>query len=549
MIFSKIIIERMFSYAGRQELNLGGATPGRNICLIVGRNGFGKTSLLNCMKLLFVGANDERVRTVGFPPRKLQQKQFVMGDSDRWSGLINRRARVTQPDCSVTAVWQERGLELAATRRWRITDGGRNWSESVEVREGGGELIVGEAAGERLSQLCPPEIVPFFFFDGEQIQELAESTDEKRAQEFDRLLGLRFIDKVLENMGKLRVDYERGGLPEEARSRLVEVDTNISRLDARLSVERRRCQELHREIEQLKERRQDLLDQRERLHVGRSQADKARLSAEIQELGSRVAETQRGLAEELPSWVPLLANPELVGRSLERLETVISHRLSSDVQLLETLKAQLPRALFETPPFPSPQISVQQKKFLIDRLLRQLDVFGPASCGDSDLTVSAAVAEKLRLALAGSRRDGPQQRRTIAGRLRALSRDKVKLKELRQEEISLTVESDEDNDRHQRLTREMDEISATLEAKNREVGKCEGQIERLDIDLRKEVGLRDEAQGALSKAEDADRHVGLVRNSAEVLKHLKEFIRRTRREEIELSSIPSFTFFPIKSMG
>nr|VFK13870.1 MAG: Caspase domain-containing protein [Candidatus Kentron sp. LPFa] len=35
-----------------------GAFPDRNIALISGRNGYGKTSFISCIKLLFVGANE-----------------------------------------------------------------------------------------------------------------------------------------------------------------------------------------------------------------------------------------------------------------------------------------------------------------------------------------------------------------------------------------------------------------------------------------------------------------------------------------------------------
>jgi DNA sulfur modification protein DndD len=57
MIFESIRLTNLFSYYGEQEIDLGTPVPGRNVCLIMGRNGFGKTSLLNSLKLLFTGAH------------------------------------------------------------------------------------------------------------------------------------------------------------------------------------------------------------------------------------------------------------------------------------------------------------------------------------------------------------------------------------------------------------------------------------------------------------------------------------------------------------
>lgn len=62
MIFERIRLTNLFSYYGEQEINLGTPEAGRNVCLIRGRNGFGKTSLLNSLKLLFTGVYDEPLR-------------------------------------------------------------------------------------------------------------------------------------------------------------------------------------------------------------------------------------------------------------------------------------------------------------------------------------------------------------------------------------------------------------------------------------------------------------------------------------------------------
>ncbi|MBL0284839.1 MAG: AAA family ATPase [Zoogloea sp.] len=64
MIFKKICIQNLFSYYGEQVFDLPPPTRKRPVILIAGRNGFGKTSFINSVKLLFLGTADEMLRNV-----------------------------------------------------------------------------------------------------------------------------------------------------------------------------------------------------------------------------------------------------------------------------------------------------------------------------------------------------------------------------------------------------------------------------------------------------------------------------------------------------
>ena len=64
MIFKKICIQNLFPYYGEQVFDLPPPTRKRPVILIAGRNGFGKTSFINSVKLLFLGTADEMLRNV-----------------------------------------------------------------------------------------------------------------------------------------------------------------------------------------------------------------------------------------------------------------------------------------------------------------------------------------------------------------------------------------------------------------------------------------------------------------------------------------------------
>ena len=108
MIFESIRLTNLFSYYGEQKIDLGTPEPGRNVCLIMGRNGFGKTSLLNGLKLLFTGVHYEPLRRAVQRKRMPTVSQYVVGAGDDWWGIMNRRARSEgRTRCAVRLIWSE----------------------------------------------------------------------------------------------------------------------------------------------------------------------------------------------------------------------------------------------------------------------------------------------------------------------------------------------------------------------------------------------------------------------------------------------------------
>ncbi|WP_165353249.1 AAA family ATPase [Pseudomonas sp. ACM7] len=82
--FTSLEVENIFAYVGLSRIDLSGCTAARNMIVIAGRNGAGKTSLLNAIKLLFLGSENEEMRRVGFGGTALTSKQFVMGQPGLW---------------------------------------------------------------------------------------------------------------------------------------------------------------------------------------------------------------------------------------------------------------------------------------------------------------------------------------------------------------------------------------------------------------------------------------------------------------------------------
>jgi DNA sulfur modification protein DndD len=530
MIFERIIIENLFSYTSRQDIDLRGAEPGRNICLIMGRNGFGKTSLLNCIKLLFTGTTDDRVRTVGVPPRRLQPGPFVRGDGAAWSGILNSQGRELPASISIT--WRDGEQRVTATRSW--TPVGSSHVEDLIIDEESGNRVVREEAQKRLNDYCPREFVSFFFFDAEQIQELADAGNDQRTQEIDRLLRLTYLDAVRDQLSSLLTEYRRADLPVTVRRQIAEQEAEISRLTAEQAEKQRLLHDLIRDQEQTRAEQTELERRRDGLRTGGSLVEKQRIEKEIADLSEQIGEEQRALADNLPILVPLLANPALVERGLATLNALIDHRLSSGAQIIEALKNQLPSSLLETPPFPNPRLTRDQIAFLKERLQRFLAVFTPSdSSAGSVLSIGASEAEEVRgqlVELAGS---GIRLRTEIARRLRALGRDKVRLRELNRRQVDLEVQGEEDRQRYARLTSQIEKGRNKLEELAANRREHENNIALISKKLEATNEIRQRLESKIGSATEADRRIQITRNSLDLLNEFKAQRRSSLHDNIE----------------
>ena len=116
--FTSIEVENIFAYEGKSTIDLSDCNGDRNIVVISGHNGAGKTSLLNAIKLLFLGPESEEIRRVGFGGVALSPKQYVLGQPGRWYGVFNKFARDASDHARVKLSWMQEGHLRQHVRKW-----------------------------------------------------------------------------------------------------------------------------------------------------------------------------------------------------------------------------------------------------------------------------------------------------------------------------------------------------------------------------------------------------------------------------------------------
>jgi DNA sulfur modification protein DndD len=218
MIFDEIILKDFGVYGGKQSAIL---TPQENrpIVLFGGLNGGGKTTLLDAVQLAFYGAN-ARTSNRGKLPYKDYLARTIHRGADTGDGasITIRFRRVIDG--------MTRHFELV--RSWR--QGVKGIEEFVEVScDGERDAVLSEHWAEYIEGYLPSGVAHLFFFDAEQIKELAEGEHATQilGAAIHSLLGLDLVDRLDADLRVLERRKKAEGLDPVAAARLEECKVEL----------------------------------------------------------------------------------------------------------------------------------------------------------------------------------------------------------------------------------------------------------------------------------------------------------------------------------
>ena len=211
MLLTKVVINDFGVYRGRNEFDFQ-TKPDKPIILCGGTNGAGKTTLFESIMLGFYGQNSFEQKT--------SQKQYhdkILRKIHRYLGT-----KKAADEASVTIEFQfaheEKIVEYQVMRMWQNNDEKIDETFTIKKKNPSDEKFVNldsiEESGWQvfIEQLIPKGIVKLFFFDGEQIQKIADEgeIDNHIKSSFDALLGLDLVKQLINDIGLTLLRNSKG---------------------------------------------------------------------------------------------------------------------------------------------------------------------------------------------------------------------------------------------------------------------------------------------------------------------------------------------------
>lgn len=194
MIFTKIEVENYGVFAGKHSFDLSPEKlPNleKPIILFGGKNGSGKTTLFEAVRLCLYGNNFQGRRTTNPTYHKYLRQRIHRSSGD---------SQTTTASVSVEFNYAQAGRvdRYLAKRSWICNE--EQTQESLKVYQNGTLLrdISEEQWQDFLMELIPLGVSKLFFFDGEQIQDLAEEEADNRylISSLSSLLGLELVERL-----------------------------------------------------------------------------------------------------------------------------------------------------------------------------------------------------------------------------------------------------------------------------------------------------------------------------------------------------------------
>lgn len=532
MIFKKIILTNIFSYSGKCVFNLEGRTDKKNIVLISGRNGFGKTSFLNAVKLLFTGVTKDLRREVQ-RQREPSYKQYVLGIGDDWWGIINRHADKTNTSCSIKIIWIEDDTEVTAQREWIIYN---NKIKTERVTINFDNITFEDNEAEKfLEERLPEGYVPFFFFDGEKVQKLAEANVNQTMEYIERLLNISHINNLREALkDSIRKWEKEGALDQEAEVAIEESRSKKSILEKKLRDEEQQEEDLNYRIHQLEDEIDENSIKIESIHKFISQNDEGIIKLSITENKKRRDELRTQIMESLSEDLPLLANENFITLINNKLTELLVAGNSND-ELIELLRKYLPSDVFERPPFCPFPVSPEQEEFYKKQIKIKLKSYSSTKeekNNDIYFSINKYDASLLQKTISPYLNGNPlrAERKRVLNEIISVNRN---LKKLKNDLLNTTSLSRDEKKFYQDIRNKIKNIEVEKNDLMFQLGKIDDRKNRINKDKKHVVKLIKDQENNLSITRNIRAKIEKTKIIQSLLSTYKDKKRKERRRDLE----------------
>lgn len=248
MIFEKLTINNFRQFYGKQSISFARDIKGKNVTVLHGFNGSGKTTFLNVLTWLFYGE---------FTP------DFENPNDLETEGSFAQLKPGSYLVTSAKLIFTDKGREYIAERKRVIfkDDRGKKFIEKdgdliLNCRTETGEYKSLGNPQDSLEQLLPKALYPFFFFNGERIEKLANTNAYEEIESGIKiLLDVEVYDRAIYHINSKIIKAIRDEVAENSGEDGQKAKIELQRIEAKEA-------ELKEEIDRLKTNRKSLEEEK-----------------------------------------------------------------------------------------------------------------------------------------------------------------------------------------------------------------------------------------------------------------------------------------------
>ncbi len=263
MRIKKVTLQNFRIYKGENTLVFP-YHPDKNMFVVSGYNGFGKTTFLTSLVWCLYGKQMQEV------DRTFRERIVEAGGYKNYlASSLNKVAKSDgENEFSVSLLLEDVNIPEVTINELEIIRTCRAGQEELMVRIDGAENeLVNEVGNDFFIQdfVLPKEIAKFFFFDAEKITSLAEikSLDEKRqlSKAYSEVLGIKKYEDLKYNLLDLRGRYKKASanekdkvLIEQLEKKEASIEFELAELEKKVAKENEQIIEISKTVNDLQEK-------------------------------------------------------------------------------------------------------------------------------------------------------------------------------------------------------------------------------------------------------------------------------------------------------
>jgi DNA sulfur modification protein DndD len=248
MKIKMITIKNFRQFWKETTLNFSCSTT-KNVTVIHGANGSGKTSLLNAFKWCFYGKTDFDTGT-----------ENILNEAAIQSATTGQEIELT-----ISVMFEQDGCNYDVSRKALFRKLPSNKVEDLKTIEfkiqktmESGETITIDTPDSEINKVLPEGLHPYFFFNGERIEKLAGVNESGQIKEaIKRLMGLKQIERAERHLKKASESFRKVNA-QSSDATYQSLSEGVARLNDDIENSKKKLMDLNSEYREKSKRKEDV---------------------------------------------------------------------------------------------------------------------------------------------------------------------------------------------------------------------------------------------------------------------------------------------------
>jgi DNA sulfur modification protein DndD len=514
MLLTEFTAENFGVFRGKHVFDLRTVDTDKPIIIFGGRNGAGKTTLFEGIRLCLYGMN--------FRGRRLNKSEY----HEYLKSRIHHQPGLAESEGAAVGLEFEHAQQgqlskYRVRRRWYCR--GSTLNESLEVLKNDNPIdeILSQQLQDFLIELIPLGLSKLFFFDGEQIQKLAEDEPDNRnlIDAFNALLGIDILEQLQTDL-HIHLSRQTRELPDKTNQSYETLLQESRSLTTELTELRQNRAQKQTEIDHIAS--QIEAKEHELASEGAGFADRRQqLKSRKSDIEAEILSLETATRELASSLLPFAISPGLCRSLNDRIlsEERYQQRAAAG-KLLEKQIATLKERLEENEFWSGIAVDQDSRRAIASRLLEALRLEMPSHTQAFVHELSSGDQQRILRWIDQSLKDVPVELQTLTSKL------ELKTRELH--EIEETLRRAPPDEAISPIVQALNQLHERLGGLNREIHSLDEKVHQVEYRLK-------DNERRIAKSLEERHRTGAIRKRIELGKKvdqvLRDFAEKLRKQK------------------